>query len=156
MSMMPAVVKDYSDGRTKQAFKDETDINKILAKAQKVGSLSHLAKYEAVYGDFAEFDFQDAQLGIAKANTIFAELPSELRREFGQSPQKFFEFANAPENIGKLAGIFPELARPGTQFPNISPTLERPPDELTATGKVAAEPPVPPAAVEPVEEPSEG
>ena len=44
--------KDYSDGRTKQAFKDSCDINKMLKKAQTVGSLSHLLKYpEAVYGD---------------------------------------------------------------------------------------------------------
>ena len=40
----------YKDGRTKQAFKDQCDINKMLAKAQRTGSIAHLNKYpEAVY-----------------------------------------------------------------------------------------------------------
>ena len=33
MSMIELKEKDYSDGRTKQAFKDSCDINKILKKA---------------------------------------------------------------------------------------------------------------------------
>ncbi len=131
----------YDDGRTKQAFKNQTDIVKILAKAQKVGSISHLAKHEATYGDFESFDFFEANNTIAKANSIFAELPSELRSEFDQSPGKFFNFVNNPENVGKLDKIFPDLARPGRQFPNVAPSAERPPDEPVAE----LTPPAPPS-----------
>jgi hypothetical protein len=43
----------YNDGRTKQAFADSCDINKLLKKAQRTGSISHLMKYpEATYGEF--------------------------------------------------------------------------------------------------------
>ncbi len=115
---------DYKDGRTKQAFKDETDVNKLLRKAQKVGSISHLQKFEGHYGDYAAFDFQDAQNKIAGAESIFSELPSEVRREFQESPAKFFEFVNDSANIGRLAKLLPAIAEPGKFFPDVRPTAE--------------------------------
>ena len=120
MSMLPIKKKVYDDGRTKQAFKDDTDINRLLARAQQTGSLSHLAKYEPVYGDFVGFDFFEAQQRLARGRTIFEELPTEIRKEFGQDAGKFFEFVNAPENVGKLDKIFPEIAEPGKYFPDVS------------------------------------
>lgn len=113
MSMIPIKPKVYDDGRTKQAFKDSTDINKILKKAQKAGSISHLQKHGAYYGDFADFNFDDAQFALARARTIFEELPSQVRKDFGQNPARFFEFVNDPANAGKLADLMPELAKPG-------------------------------------------
>lgn len=156
MSMLKQKKKVYNDGRTKQAFGDATDITKMLAKAQRVGSISHLEKYEAVYGDFAKFDFQDAQLQIAKANTIFAELPSELRKEFGQSPQRFFAYANDPENVGKLEKLFPALAAPGRQFPNVAPTVDRPADDPPAAAPAAAVEPAIPVVGVPADKPGDG
>ena len=52
----------YGKSMTKQAFKDSTDINKMLKKAQQTGSISHLMKYpEATYGEFdGEFDLTTA------------------------------------------------------------------------------------------------
>ena len=52
MGMLKQVPRDFSESRTKQSFKDSTDINKIIRKAQKVGSLSHLVRHGAHYGDF--------------------------------------------------------------------------------------------------------
>lgn len=108
---------DYSDGRTKQSFKKSVDINFILRKAQRAGGLSHLATYQGEYGDFSDFDFLDVQVKLARAREIFDALPSELRKEFNQSPAAFFEFANDPENAGRLEELFPILAQPGRQFP---------------------------------------
>ena len=81
----------YDDGRTKQSFKDQCDINKIIKKAARHGSLAHLQKYpEAVYGEFdGEFDLMTAHSRIAKAEQIFTELPSELRNEFGNNALEF-------------------------------------------------------------------
>ncbi len=104
----------YNDGRTKQAFKDQCDINLILKKAQRTGAISHLNKHEGSYGDFADFDFFEAQTQLAKAGQIFDELPSEVKREFDQNPSKFFEYANNPDNVGRLAELLPEIAQPGT------------------------------------------
>lgn len=138
--------KIYNDSRTKQAFKDETDINKILAKAQRAGSISHLEKYEGFYGDFASFDFSEAQRVLANGNTIFNELPPEIRIDFEQSPAKFFEFVNRPENRGELRKIFPEIAKPGRFFPDVSSS---PNELLEPTGAVVTAEPAGGAGMEP-------
>ncbi len=105
----------FTDGRTKQSFKDETDINMILKRAQKSGTISHLNKFEARYGDFSNFDFFEAQLKLAKGGEIFDALPVELRREFNQSPADFFNYVNDPANKDRLGKLLPALAEPGRQ-----------------------------------------
>ncbi len=138
---------DYKDGRVKQSFKDETDINKILKLAQKSGTISHLNKYEARYGDFANFDFFEAQLQLAKGGEIFDALPSEVRREFNQSPAQFFKYVNDPERIGRLKKLLPDLAKPGRQ--NISVGGDLPADAAKVADAAAA----PALAPEPKKEP---
>ncbi len=120
----------YTDGRTKQSFKDETDINKILKRAQKSGTISHLNQYEARYGDFTGFDFFEAQLKISQGGEIFAALPTEIRNEFNQSPAKFFDFVNDPANKDDLARVLPALAEPGRQMPRVDGNV--PADEARA------------------------
>ena len=107
------------DNRTKQSFKDACDINKILKKAQTHGALSHLQKYpEAVYGEFDGVDLLGAFQRIDKAKEIFAELPSEVRREFNNDAFAFVAFAANPENNSKLRSLLPAIAAPGSYFPN--------------------------------------
>jgi len=115
MSQLGTKQPKYKDGRTKQSFRDETDINQILKRAQTSGTISHLNKYEARYGDFSGFDFFEAQLKISQGREIFDELPVELRREFNQSPAEFFDFVNKPENVDRVGKILPALAAPGRQ-----------------------------------------
>jgi phage internal scaffolding protein len=105
---------DYSDGRTKQSFKDETDVNNIIAKHTRMGTLSHLEQFGGQYGDFSDFDFQEAQNQIAKANSMFEQLPANLRKEFKNDPAAFLEFVNDEENRDRLDEVMPELAKPGS------------------------------------------
>lgn len=116
----PCKQPKYKDGRTKQAFKDQCDINKMLAKAQRVGSIAHLNKYpEATYGEFdGEFTLLEAHGRIAKAEGIFSELPSEIRNEFNNDALAFVKFAGDPQNNEKLRDLLPALAKPGSYFPN--------------------------------------
>ncbi len=139
----------FGKGRTKQAFKDGTDINRILARANKEGAISHLAKYEGQYGDFEAFDFLDAQLQIRKAGEIFEALPPELRREFQQSPQMFFGFVNDPANKDRLKEIFPDLAKPGN-YP-LDMSSRTPPGATTDPDSPDPDAVVPPVAPDPVE-----
>ncbi len=158
MSMHGTTQPKYKDGRTKQSFRDETDINQILKRAQKSGTISHLNKYEARYGDFSGFDFFDAQLQISKGAQIFDELPVELRREFNQSPAEFFDYVNDPANKERLVELLPALAEPGRQ--NITASGIVPADSLKAAEEAAKDeevlkPPVEPAKPEKgAEEPS--
>lgn len=100
----------YEDGRTKQSFKDLTDVNAIIDRHTRAGTLSHLEKFQGQYGDLADFDFVESQNQIAKANTMFERLPAKTRLQFNNDPQKFFEFVNDPENRDDLAKKLPELA----------------------------------------------
>ena len=120
MSMLPIEEKVYDDGLTKQSFKDACDINKIIKKAARAGTLSHLAKYDAaVYGEFdVEYDLLEAHDKIQKAQQIFDELPAEVRSEFSNNALEFAGFASNPANRHRLGDIFPALAQPGEFYPN--------------------------------------
>ncbi len=143
-------VQSYKDGRTKQSFKDEADINKILFRAQRAGTMSHLQKYEGVYGDFADFDFMEAQLNLTKGREVFDALPAELRKEFNQSPAAFFAYVNDPANHDDLYKKMPGLAEPGRQ--NLDVSGKSPPNEPP---EVAEEPPeAPPAPTPPADPPA--
>lgn len=121
MSMKPTFKSDaYEDGRTKQAFKDAADINKILYKAQKTGTISHLAKYQGEYGDFSDIDdLLSAHEKLERGKKIFQECPSEIRREFGNDPGAFFRFVNDPQNSDKIDQLLPHLAKQGTPRPDV-------------------------------------
>jgi len=107
---------EYKDGRTKQSFKDETDIKKIMARFDRTGTISHLAKFEGVYADFSNFDFHVQNNMLTRGRQIFEALPGELRKEFGQSPAAFFEYVNDPKNVDDLRHKLPALAAPGQQL----------------------------------------
>ncbi len=141
----PEVRKYTQHGRTKQSQKDECDINKLLERAARKGSLSHLDKYQSRYGDFADFDFTEHAIKMAEGQTIFENLPAEVQKEFDQSPDKFFNFVTDPQNAEKLAQLLPEIANRGEFFPPVgiiqtrepeaqqtSTTDEKPPQAETA------------------------
>jgi len=135
-----ALVKSpvYDDGRTKQSFKDETDIEKIMARADRAGTISHLQKFEGVYADFSDFDFFEQTNLLTKGREIFDELPAELRSEFQQSPAKFFAYVNDPANKADLKTKLPGLAAPGKQIIKTSaPMADDPEPEMAPTADSA-------------------
>lgn len=114
MSMLPIEDKVYEDGRTKQSFKDSTDINKIIKKAQVAGGLAHALKYPApIYGEFTGIDLLGAYQQIGRAQTIFDDLPAEIRSEFKQDAFKFAAFASDPANNERLQELLPAIGQPG-------------------------------------------
>ncbi len=128
---------DYSDGRTKQAYADDADINKIMARADKAGTISHLQKYEGVYADYSDYDFAKQTNMLSKGASIFDELPAELRQEFGQSPAAFFKYVNDPANVDLLDKKLPALAEPGRQILRVTPATA---DEKKAAEAAESEP----------------
>ncbi len=119
LSLAPDLV--YDDGRTKQCHRDECDIQRIMARADIAGTISHLEKYEGVYADYSDFDFHEQTRKLTKGREIFDDLPAEVRREFGQSPATFFNYVNDPENKDRVGKLLPDLAKPGTQKVEVSP-----------------------------------
>lgn len=117
MGMLKRQERIYDDGMTDQSYKDSTDINKIIAKHARAGTLSMLAEHKGQFGDFADFDFVTAQNTIARAKSIFHGLPGEVRREFNNDPAQFFAYVNDPANKDRLEQLLPQLAQPGRQLP---------------------------------------
>lgn len=129
---------DYGDGRTKQSFKDETDIQKIMARADRAGTISHLEKFEGVYADYADFDFHEQTQKLTQGREIFDQLPAELRKEFGQSPAAFFSYVNDPANKDELMKKLPPLAEPGQQMLSTKPADADTDAAAAAADKVVA------------------
>lgn len=81
--------------RTKQAFKEECDINNILRKYEKTGLLTHVAAYNGRYEDLPDpIDYQEALHQLRDAEAAFMSLPSRLRRDFNNDPAAFLAFVS--------------------------------------------------------------
>lgn len=101
---------------TQQHFKDECDINKILAKYAKTGQLPDMIKKNPIYGDFAEsVDYHEAMNTMLLAQEQFANLPAEVRKRFQNEPQEFLEFANNPENLHEMVKLGLATYKPGQE-----------------------------------------
>lgn len=83
---------------TKQSQLESTDINKILNKYQKTGTLPILQSPQK-YEDYSDVvSFQEAQNILIHANEQFEGLDSKIRERFNNNPENFLEFVNNSEN----------------------------------------------------------
>lgn len=95
---------DFSQGgRTKQSFTAECDINNIMARYQKTGILDFVNQHEPQYGDATGADFAAAMQVVAEGQSMFNDLPSELRAQFDNDPAEFLEFVSNPANKKEMA-----------------------------------------------------
>jgi len=88
---------------TKQSFKNECDINHIMARYVKTGVIEHLNEHKPNYGFAPAVDFKTALDLVEKASTIFSELPSQIRAKFENNPENFLKFTENPDNRSELA-----------------------------------------------------
>lgn len=88
--------------RTHQSFKDECDINVLMARYMATGVLpDSINSQEARYLDASETDFQSAMQLVAGASSLFNQLPSSIRNRFQNDPAQLLTFlqdeSNRPE-----------------------------------------------------------
>ena len=88
---------------TKQSFAEECDINNIMAKYQKTGLIDHYNRNAPQYGFATSHDFRESLELVKKAQDMFDELPSQIRRKFDESPQKVLAFCEDPNNRSEMA-----------------------------------------------------
>ena len=100
-------LSEFSPTRTQQHFKDETDINKIIQRAINTGDTTVFTTTQrAQYYDVSSFDgYQEALNRIADVEDDFYSLPSRVRNEFGNDPDKYVEFMSDPANIAKAVEL---------------------------------------------------
>ena len=90
----PQVGLEFTEpSMTEQHFKDECDINNIVAQYQATGVLPS-GNREPLFGDFADFpqDLQSSQRYFDEAQEPFMQLDARLRKEFDNDPVKLLQF----------------------------------------------------------------
>jgi len=102
----PKRYEEKCKGKTHQSFKDECNINNVMAKYAQTGQLPELIKKQPQYGDFSQApDYQEAQNIVIRANAQFNSLDARVRERFANEPLKFLEFANNPANADEMAKL---------------------------------------------------
>lgn len=104
--------------RTKQSFKDECDINKIVNRFRKTGQLTHVTGGEPIYGDFSKsVELQEAIERVEAAWTGFMNLDAHIRKAADNDPVKLLEMladedqAYALQEAGMELGLAPREVR---------------------------------------------
>ncbi|WNK13493.1 MAG: internal scaffolding protein [Microvirus sp.] len=105
--------------RTKQQFKDECDINVIMARYQDTGVLDFVNKHSPQFLDATGQDFQTSMQTVADARSMFMDLPSSLREKFQNDPAQFLDFVHDEKNL-------PEMAEMGLLRPDYVPPAPSP------------------------------
>ena len=83
---------------TQQQFKEESDINTIVARFMKSGVLPTSTNMPQYVDYEGVFDFQSAMNVIRSADENFMRMDAKVRARFNNSPQEFLEFFSNPEN----------------------------------------------------------
>lgn len=82
-----------------QQFKDEVDINALMARFKVTGQMPVGASVPS-YGDFSGVtDYRTAMDAVNRARDAFMAYPADLRSRFMNDPQKFLEFVSDPVNL---------------------------------------------------------
>lgn len=121
---------------TKQSFKDECDVNKIVAAFDVSGVMPVGQTGGTVtpqFGDFASIpDLAGVYAAIDKAKSDFDVMPLEIRERFNYNPELFLSFVNNPKNLDEMIrlGIAVKREEPKPE-PVVTP---KSPEESPASG----------------------
>jgi phage internal scaffolding protein len=120
---------DFKDEETltQQHHKDEVDINNILRKFQKHGAIEHRNEYRGQYGFATSTTLQEAMDTVIRAETMFNDLPADVRSKFNQDAGQFLDFVQNPENAKELVkmGLATDINDIATKTPQIEPQVLR-------------------------------
>lgn len=87
---------------TQQHFRDECDINHIIARYEQTGMLTDpmypsTRMYE--FGDYSSVqDYQDSLNSVIAAREMFDSLPSRIRERFNYDPARLLQFLSDDAN----------------------------------------------------------
>ena len=97
-----AAVEAGEEIRVEQYHKNEVDINNIVRRhgADLIGKVAALQQWR--YDDVTGNDFQESMNALIKARDTFADVPSDIRKQFDNDPAKFMDFVYNPDNKDKL------------------------------------------------------
>lgn len=92
-------IKFDQPSQTIQSFKDDADINCIIARFENTGVLvdpTVPVSRTPQFGDFSDMpSYQEAQNVIVAANNAFNDLSAKIRERFGNDPAAYFDFVQS-------------------------------------------------------------
>lgn len=102
------VSKSFKNSKilTKQHFKDECNINRIVKSHLRGNVDDHVNLSKPQYGDFSDpIDYQNAMNMVIHANEQFDALGSDVRKKFDNDPSKFLHFCSDENNIDEMVAM---------------------------------------------------
>lgn len=113
--------QEFVPGQTKtqQHFREEVDINNIVARFQRTGMLSGASSTPLQYGDVSSMDFMAMQNLVVKMKGRFMGLPSKTRNLFNNDPAQMLAFIEDPENAdqARKLGLLPPKPKAAPEPP---------------------------------------
>lgn len=101
-----SIVFHDDPGLTKQSFKDECDINLIIARAALGADISHVNARVAQFGDFSNIpDYQTSLDLVNRAQGMFMDLPANVRERFLNDPGKMVAFLQDDKNYDEAVQL---------------------------------------------------
>lgn len=92
-------IKFDQPSQTVQSFKDDADINCIIARFEHTGVLvdpTVPVSRTPQFGDYSDMpSYQEAQNVIVAANNAFNDLSAKIRERFGNDPAAYFDFVQS-------------------------------------------------------------
>ncbi len=135
----PFAIYEWGHSRTKQSFKDETDINLIMARHKASGVIDHLNTHQGDYGNFIGYqDYHTSLNQILEAEDAFLTIPAKTRSIFDNDPGKFLAFVQNPDNLDEMIELGLAPPKPVKPPPGANDDKAAPPLEDTVKAAVAA------------------
>lgn len=111
-----------------QQFKEEADINNIIASYNTTGLLTNPLVQSAcqpMFGDFSNLpqDYMQVQNQLLEAQANFMDLPAKIRQRFNNNPAELISFLQNSDNFDEAVelGLMEKISKP-------EPTLEPKPE----------------------------
>lgn len=96
-------IKFKGPGRTHQSFRDECNINNIMAKFESTGVLPEAIKSNPQYGDYASLpSYQESCHIVMKAEEQFSMLSAKVRGRFNNDAASFLAFCEDKNNLDEM------------------------------------------------------
>lgn len=129
-------IKFDEPSQTLQSFKDDADINCIIARFENTGVLvdpTVPVSRTPQFGDFSDMpSYQEAQNVLVAANNAFSDLPAKIRERFGNDPAAYFDFV---QSLKEGSEDYVEAIRLGIIDKPLDSTPEVPPGSVEGSGK---------------------
>lgn len=99
-------LSNFAPSKTSQEFREDADINVLMARYVKTGVLPVHTDRQPFYVDADALpSFQTMQNVLIEAREAFMALPSRVRERFMNDPARFVEFATDEKNIDELRSM---------------------------------------------------